>query len=94
MGSLLTDALDTVQARISQLGNGLIPGGQFEQQGFGVALRMWNANNHQLTWGVMMLVITGLVEYTANMPSGVAIVFKIWDGANQVGEGQLAVTEN
>ena len=92
MASLLAAALNTVQARMAQLGNGLVPGGQFEQQGVGVALRMWNANNHQLTWGVMMLVITGLAQYTANLSSGVAIVFKIFDGANQVGEGQLAVT--
>ena len=94
--AVLFDAYSHVKAIQQQQGMGLVPGGQFEHEGRTVALRMWNANNHQLTWRVVGLVITGLMQYlntlnTAEVPS---MVMSIFDGPNQVAEGTITITDH
>ncbi|MCJ1302598.1 hypothetical protein MMC08_005402 [Hypocenomyce scalaris] len=90
--NLLSAASETIQTNQQQQGLGLVPGGQFIQQGTNVVLKMWNANNHQLTWGVVGVVVMGLLDWIAPTSDAPAIVFKIFDGANQVGQGQIAVS--
>ena len=89
---MLLAAHDAVRASQMQQGLGLVPGGEFVQQDTEAVLRMWNANNHQLTWRVVGVVITGLLDWILLLPHAPAIVFKIFDGPNQVGLGQIIVS--
>lgn len=88
---MLMAAYDTVQTTQVHQGLGLVAGGEFVQFGAEAVLRMWNANNHQLTWGVVGLVVIGLLDFISTQPNAAAIVFKIFDGANQVGAGQISL---
>ena len=91
--AVLTDAYLAVKSIQDQQGLGLVPGGHFERQVANCALRLWNANNHMLTWEVVGLVIVGLLDYVEMRTSlAPALVMKIFDGPNQVGEGVIAFT--
>lgn len=50
---MLMAAYNTVRTTQAHQGLGLVGGGEFVQLGAGAVLRMWNANNHQLTWEVV-----------------------------------------
>lgn len=93
---LLLDAYSHVKAIQGQQGMGLVPGGQFEKEGVKIALRMWNANNHQLTWRVVGLVIERLLQYfnTLDIDMAPSMVMSIFDGPNQVAEGMVAITSH
>lgn len=49
-----------------------------------------NANNHQITWGVMASAIYALADWmhTQNMFEGGT--FQIYDGPNQVATGRIS----
>ena len=54
----------------------------------GMTLRTWNANNHQMTYGVLGAGLLALMQWMGN--GGFAAArFEIWDGGNMVGEGLL-----
>lgn len=89
---MLLAAYDTVRNYQAQQDLGLVPGGEFVQEGTGAVLRVWNADNHQLTWGVVGVVVTGLLDLISLRPHAPTVVFKIFDGVHQVGMGQLSVT--
>lgn len=89
---MLMAAYDTVRAIQVQQGLGLVWGGEFVQEGADTVLRIWNANNHQLTWGVVGQVVTGLLDYMSPQTHGAAIVFKVFNGAHQVGAGQISMS--
>lgn len=92
--AVLVDAYNHVTVVQMQQGMGLVPGGQFERDGLNVALRMWNANNHQLTWRVVGLVVSGLLDFINKQEGTMAplLVMQIFDGDHQVGEGQITIT--
>ncbi|MCJ1303986.1 hypothetical protein MMC08_006797 [Hypocenomyce scalaris] len=52
---------------------------------------LWNANNHQLTYGVAGAAIAALRDYMMQEDVCGSLSFDIWDGANQVGAGLVAV---
>ncbi|KAI4125520.1 MAG: hypothetical protein LQ347_005354 [Umbilicaria vellea] len=89
---MLFAAYNTVQAIQMQNGLGLVRGGEFVHEGADAVLKMWNANNHQLTWDVVGVVVMGLLDFTLQQHHGAAIVFKVYNGANQVGAGQISMT--
>lgn len=78
-----------------------IPNGSFEWHGFqNLAFQILNANNHQITWGVLGAAVTGLRDYFLSSPSapgrlsegnpdGYAVYFSVKDGQNVVGMGSL-----
>lgn len=51
-----------------------------------------NANNHQLTWGVLKAAIDGLDDYFTSMGKWSDCEFDIYDGPNLVGQGILSRT--
>ena len=88
VAAVLASAWDKVNTHLATIGDGLLPG-EFFEQFQAVALRVWNANNHQTTWGVLNVAILALEDFL-NVKRGLgAVVFKIFDGNNWVGQGQI-----
>ena len=85
----LAEAFDIVTDHIAQVGDGTLLAGafNFELEG-GAQLSIWNANNHQTTWGVLRAAILALADYMETKGFGQAL-FSVYDGINQVGEGLL-----
>lgn len=52
------------------------------------AIHIWNANNHQVTYGVLGVVFTSMIEFMQANGWGAA-KFEIWDGGNIVGGGTI-----
>lgn len=85
----LSGASRAVAGRIAAQGDGMLQDGMFTwfQRGDShVMLRVLNANNHQITYGVLASALTGLQSYMRNVAYG-GVRFKLYDGKNQVGQG-------
>ena len=52
-------------------------------------LHVENANNHQLTWGVLAAALGALRDYVVTQNGGGPGTFEIFDGENQVGKGTI-----
>ena len=57
-------------------------------QADGMDLNVWNANNHQTTWGLLGAAVAALRECMWVNGWGVG-TFGIWDGGTQVGAGEI-----
>ena len=74
-----------------------IAGGQWShaagEPGSEASLRVRNANNHQVTYGVLAAALQAVGDYLQNLNfegmGSAAVGFLIFDGANQVGVGSL-----
>ena len=67
-----------------------MPEGFFNHYDFGLELRLTNANNHQMTWGVMNAALAALMQFVARSGRGPgAMAWQIYDGQNLVGVGFL-----
>ena len=85
--SLLANAVAGVLNRILQVGDGVIDHGTYTQVGANaVSLQVWNANNHQTTYGVLGAALSALLQWM-HQNDFVAVSFGIYDGNNQVGNG-------
>lgn len=70
-------------------GDGDLPSGEAKWVGNnGMALRVTNANNHQLTWGVLGGALQAVTSIMGDGPYGRAS-FVIFDGPNEVGKGVI-----
>lgn len=89
VSQLLIHSSTSVMNRILQEGDGVLEHGTFNQLGANaVSLQVWNANNHQTTYGVLSSALTVLHQWmSANQ--FVATSFNIYDGNNQVGTGAI-----
>lgn len=98
---LLEDLMTDITEHLALHQDSNIPGGSFEWHGFqNLAFQILNANNHQVTWGVLGAAVTGLRDYFLSSPSapgrlsegnpvGYAVYFSVKDGENVVGMGSL-----
>ena len=69
----------------------MIATGEWSYEDGGVEVYFENTNNHQQTWGVVGAALIALEQYfqmtqAAGAQPG-AIIFDVFDGANQVGNG-------
>lgn len=55
-----------------------------------VVLRIMNANNHQITWGVMASAIYALADWMHTEGIFGGGTFEIYDGQYQVGVGRIS----
>ena len=55
----------------------------------GMTLAVANANNHQMTWGVLQSVLAVLEDFINENGGFVSATFDIFDGRNQVGTGKI-----
>lgn len=88
VAAILASAWVRVYTHLTTTGDGLLPG-EFSEEFHNVVMRVWNVNNHQTTWGVLNVTILALKDFL-NVKKGMgAVVFKIFDGNIQVGQGQI-----
>lgn len=74
---------------IQQHGDVILPGGYFNWMGInGIAVEAINANNHQLTWGVLAAALKAVKQYMEANGYRQAH-FDIYDGENMVGKGLI-----
>lgn len=84
-------AHNVIATRIRSLGDGPIDNGRYSMVGLGgVGVNACNADNHQLTWGVLGAALTAVLDYMSNFGNG-AITFNIFDGAHMVGQGTVQI---
>lgn len=78
-----------IKSVIDLRGDGVIRSGHYEYDfSGGINFRTWNANNHQQTYGVVGAAISALRDFMDKFEYA-AVDFEVWDGGNQVGEGQI-----
>ena len=87
------DAHNNILAWVTEHGDGVLAQGYVNYEEHGLQLHFENANNHQLTWGVVGSATFALWRYVIWLAStwGAvgAITFEVFDGLAQVGKGQL-----
>ena len=92
---ILSTAYKHVQEHIERLGDGVIQalsnGRIFSLGEHSLGLTVFNANNHQTTWGVLAAAFLALVDYMANQGTYYAAAFTIFDGKNEVGTGSIGL---
>lgn len=89
VSSLLLTAMGNVLNRILQVGDSNLEHGMFNQVGANaVSVQVWNANNHQTTYGVLGGVLGALHEWMSDHQFTSAS-FGIFDGSNHVGNGVI-----
>ena len=89
---VLSDAYNSVYAHLHASGNGLVAGGAFKYTVDRMVVDIWNANNHQCTWGVLGSALWGLRTYMQTIGIWGSAVFQVFDGSNLVGSGMLSLT--
>lgn len=77
-----------VSGRLESVGDTVISNGLFDWENHGHSLRVWHANNHQTTWGVLGAAIEAIADFMTQYGFAGA-TFYIYDGGNEVGEGIL-----
>lgn len=70
--------------------DGLLPGGLFRTESNNMILSIRNANNHQMTWHLLSSAILAVVDYMYSKNKFGTVVFDIFDGGNQVGQGSIS----
>ena len=92
-GDAVENLLDAVTDYIIHLfdarGDTPVTGGVFNWlTDDGLVLSAWNANNHQLTYGVLGAALDAVSDYM-NFNGFCRATFSVYDGVNQVGEGMI-----
>lgn len=88
---ILSQAIHEITLVIASHGDGLTTDGMYQLEGLDrLMLLAWNADNHQLTWGVLRQAFYALFDYMERNDNFGAARFDIYDGNHQVGEGMIA----
>lgn len=70
-------------------GDGLIgAAGYWAKTVAGLTIRVSNANNHQITWGVFASALLALADYMRQLGSA-EVTFWVYDGPHEVGGGVI-----
>ena len=94
LNELLTNAYYTVQGYAILGGDALVAGGRFLYPGDGILFKVWNTNNHQLTWSVLRTALWAMKDFINSMNEFKTMAFAIYDGVNMVGKGTITMVEN
>ena len=88
---LLNQAIRETESFIDTRGDGLAgESGMYSVRGLnGVWLHAWNADNHQMTWGVLREACLALFDYMQRNDDFGTVGFEVYDGDHQVGEGMI-----
>lgn len=86
----LAEVFEIVQQQLEAHGDGVIPARTFDRfpSDEGMLVSIMNANNHQVTWGVLQAAIEALGDFMEQYGYG-SVIFQIYDGPNQVGRGSI-----
>lgn len=90
--SIITPVCLIVRNHLLEIGDGVLRTGAFAQQtaSTNMAFRAWNANNHQLTWGVLSAAIRAVLDCMRVRDTWGDVMFDIYDGGVQVGRGVIS----
>lgn len=90
---LAVDAHNEALGWVSEHGDGVVAHGYVAYEEHGLELYYENANNHQLTWGVVGSASFALMDYVYWLATTWAVLgavnFMVFDGAVQVGKGWM-----
>lgn len=89
---LLLNLFNQLTRKIQRGGDSVISGGVYRWgSGFphAIVVSFMNANNHQLTYGVVRSAVAAVKGYMASDGDYGLMSFDIWDGDNQVGTGVI-----
>lgn len=86
---LLHEAHEVVSSHLEIIGDGLLAGGHFVWIDGPLSLEVFNANNHQTTWGVLGQALVALNDYMSVNHYVGAAQFSIFDGGTEVGIGTV-----
>ena len=90
MTGAIAQVYQAVTRRIALHGDGVIGGdGYSVKSNVGLTIRVSNANDHQITWGVFASSLLALADYMVQSGSGTA-AFLVYDGNNEVGQGAIS----
>lgn len=91
----LAEAYEIVNDQLERHGDGVMPAGTFDRfpSDDGLLVSVWNANNHQTTWGVLLSALEALGDWMEQYEYG-SVIFQIYDGQNQVGRGSILPEHN
>lgn len=92
MLATLHAAWDSARTHIAAAGDGVLASNGFYSVvgDGGLRLSAWNANNHQLTWGVFGAALLALMDYMRTEQWYGSVSFDIYDGLNMVATAYLA----
>ncbi len=90
--TILSPVYLTVSNRLLEIGDSILSSGTFAAHAAStnMAFRAWNANNHQLTWGVLLAAIRAVSNYMMVENAWGDAEFDIYDGGIQVGRGVIS----
>lgn len=91
---LLRAVIRLATQRIAEHGDGVIPISDLvtigsSMVGEGVSMTLSNANNHQLTYGVVHAAASALWDFFSRHGGYQSVDFQIVDGPNVVGTGKI-----
>lgn len=90
--STINIARGIISTYIRVVGDGPVTNGRYEMVGLGgVQVMARNADNHQLTWGVLSAALAAVLDYMRVFGNGAA-TFNIFDGTHMVGQGTVQVS--
>ena len=86
----IAEVYEIILEHLETHGDGVMPAGTFERfpSDEGLEITITNANNHQVTWGVLQSALEALGDWMDQFGYG-SVVFQIYDGPNQVGRGSI-----
>lgn len=91
----MDEAFNSTREEIKTGGDRVIRFGQWGYPQYGVAVFFDDANNHQLTWGVLGSALIAIESYMQMIRAAGAqpgsLKFDVFDGKNQVGIGTFDV---
>ena len=89
--AMINEAYGAAFAHLMAMGDGWLPSGQFEWETPEVRLSMMNANNRQMTWGVLASALWGLQELIQQEGAYTVVQLLVYDGIHQVGRGSIVL---
>ena len=87
--TFITNAYNSVYAHLVHIGDGLIPEGTWKFQVHDLLIVVDNANNHQVSWGILASTIWGLRDFMTQIGFEGVVTFGIYEGAHLVGQGRV-----
>lgn len=87
--ALIDNAYNIVYAHLTSVGDGLIPHGLWASTSAMLSFSVVNADNHQMTWGVLGSTLWGLKDFMTQSDIYACAYISIFDGINLVGTGKI-----
>lgn len=88
---MLVACFTEIMTHIAVFGDGAVTTGVFSWAPRNLAIHVWNANNHQITWGVLGAAVHALQDFMFHTQHWGGARFDIYDGQNMVAQGLLGL---